>query len=87
MAPNNIPAYVLGVGLTKFIKPRGEREYPEMGYEAGIKAMLDAQVNFQSDTFLPCLECERSLPFGHHIFTQRSPFRGFIVEQNMLMLN
>jgi sterol carrier protein 2 len=41
MAPkNNIPAYVLGVGLTKFIKPRNERMYPEMGYEAGVKAML-----------------------------------------------
>lgn len=30
-AKNNIPAYVLGVGLTKFIKPRKERAYPEMG--------------------------------------------------------
>ncbi|KAJ5814241.1 acetyl-CoA acyltransferase [Penicillium pulvis] len=43
--PSN-QAYVLGVGLTKFIKPRGEREYPEMGYEAGVKAMLDAQINY-----------------------------------------
>ncbi|CAK7200322.1 hypothetical protein SEUCBS139899_003013 [Sporothrix eucalyptigena] len=43
---NNINAYVLGVGMTKFIKPRGLREYPEMGYEAGIKAMLDAQINY-----------------------------------------
>lgn len=43
-AENN--AYVLGVGMTKFIKPRGLREYPEMGYEAGIKAMLDAQINY-----------------------------------------
>lgn len=41
-----IPAYVLGVGLTKFIKPRKERSYPEMGYEAGVKAMLDAQINY-----------------------------------------
>jgi sterol carrier protein 2 len=32
-------AYVLGVGMTKFIKPRGTREYPEMGYE-------DAQINY-----------------------------------------
>ncbi|CAH0035462.1 unnamed protein product [Clonostachys rhizophaga] len=39
-------AYVLGVGMTKFIKPRGLREYPDMGYEAGIKAMLDAQINY-----------------------------------------
>jgi sterol carrier protein 2 len=42
---NTLPAYVLGIGLTKFTKPRGEREYPEMGYEAGVKAMLDAQIN------------------------------------------
>jgi len=40
MAPKqNNPAYVLGVGLTRFIKPRGQRGYPEMGYEAGVKAM------------------------------------------------
>lgn len=32
--------------MTKFIKPRGLREYPEMGYEAGVKAMLDAQINY-----------------------------------------
>ncbi|KAM6529451.1 hypothetical protein FALCPG4_007587 [Fusarium falciforme] len=39
-------AYVLGVGMTKFIKPRGLRDYPDMGYEAGVKAMLDAQINY-----------------------------------------
>ncbi|KAM0082231.1 hypothetical protein ACKRZS_005599 [Fusarium odoratissimum] len=39
-------AYVLGVGMTKFIKPRGLRQYPDLGYEAGIKAMLDAQINY-----------------------------------------
>ncbi|KAF5023783.1 hypothetical protein F66182_4139 [Fusarium sp. NRRL 66182] len=43
-SPNQ--AYVLGVGMTKFIKPRGKREYPDLGYEAGIKAMLDAQINY-----------------------------------------
>ncbi|CAK7209374.1 hypothetical protein SBRCBS47491_000420 [Sporothrix bragantina] len=43
---SGINAYVLGVGMTKFIKPRGLREYPEMGYEAGVKAMLDAQINY-----------------------------------------
>lgn len=41
-----IPTYVLGVGMTEFIKPRGLRDYPELGYEAGIKAMLDAQINY-----------------------------------------
>ncbi|KAJ6107991.1 Non-specific lipid-transfer protein [Penicillium sp. IBT 18751x] len=39
-------AYVLGVGMTKFIKPRGKVDYNELGYEAGIKAMLDAKINY-----------------------------------------
>ncbi|KAF3003922.1 hypothetical protein E8E14_000911 [Neopestalotiopsis sp. 37M] len=39
-------AYVLGVGLTQFIKPRGLRDYPDLGYEAGVKAMLDAQITY-----------------------------------------
>jgi len=55
MPSNDISAYVLGVGLTKFIKPRGEREYPEMGYEAGVKAMLDAQINYDDvETGVAC---------------------------------
>jgi len=40
------PCYVLGVGMTKFIKPRGKVDYPELGFEAGIKALLDAQINY-----------------------------------------
>ncbi|KAF8475007.1 sterol carrier protein 2 [Kalaharituber pfeilii] len=43
---SNQPVYVLGVGLTKFIKPRGKVDYPEMGYEAGVKAMLDAGITY-----------------------------------------
>lgn len=39
-------AYVLGVGMTKFIKPRQTRSYVEMGFEAGAKAMLDAQITY-----------------------------------------
>lgn len=42
--PNNV--YVLGVGLTKFIKPRGLRTYPELAFEAGIKALLDAHLKY-----------------------------------------
>lgn len=41
-------AYVLGVGMTAFLKPRKLREYPELGYEAGIKAMVDAQINYDA---------------------------------------
>lgn len=39
-------AYVLGVGLTQFLKPRRTREYPELGYEAGVKALIDAKINY-----------------------------------------
>ncbi|KAJ5484209.1 hypothetical protein N7539_006005 [Penicillium diatomitis] len=39
-------AYILGVGLTQFLKPRRTREYPELGYEAAVKALIDAKVNY-----------------------------------------
>lgn len=39
----------IGVGMTKFIKPRGKVDYPELGFEAGVKAMLDAV------SLYPCL--------------------------------
>ena len=39
-------AYVLGVGLTPFVKPGGDIDYPRLGYEAGIKALLDAHINY-----------------------------------------
>ncbi|KAK6518940.1 hypothetical protein TWF281_003631 [Arthrobotrys megalospora] len=38
--------YIIGVGMTKFIKPRGLVDYPEMGFEAGVKAMVDAGINY-----------------------------------------
>lgn len=71
MAPkNDIPAYVLGVGLTKFIKPRGQRAYPEMGYEAGVKAMLDAQINYDDvETGVACY-CYGDTTSGQRIFYQ-----------------
>ncbi|KEF55049.1 sterol carrier protein 2 [Exophiala aquamarina CBS 119918] len=43
MVKNPGPVYVLGVGMTKFIKPRGKVDF---GFEAGIKAMLDAQISY-----------------------------------------
>ncbi|KAI5840810.1 thiolase-like protein [Morchella snyderi] len=46
MASGAAPVYVLGVGMTKFIKPRGKVDYPELGFEAGIKAMVDAGINY-----------------------------------------
>ena len=46
MPKQKSPVYVLGVGMTKIIKPRGKVDYTEIGFEAGIKAMLDAQINY-----------------------------------------
>ncbi|KAM0706643.1 hypothetical protein Q7P35_005971 [Cladosporium inversicolor] len=57
MAPQSsqTDAYVLGVGMTPFIKPRKQRMYPELGFEAGVKAMLDAQVNYDDvETAVAC---------------------------------
>lgn len=71
MAPkNDIPAYILGIGCTKFVKPRGIREYPEMGYEAGVKAMLDAQFNYDDvKTGIVCC-CYGDTTSGQRIFYQ-----------------
>jgi len=70
MVSNGIPAYVLGVGLTKFIKPRRLRGYPEMGYEAGVKAMLDAQINYDDvETGVAC-SCMAGTSSGQRIFYQ-----------------
>jgi hypothetical protein len=64
------PVYVLGVGLTKFIKPRQQRSYPEMGYEAGVKAMLDAQINYDDvQTGVACY-CYGDTTSGQRIFYQ-----------------
>ncbi|CAI4218119.1 unnamed protein product [Parascedosporium putredinis] len=40
------PVYVLGVGMTKFLKPGSGVDYPEMGLEAGVKALLDAHITY-----------------------------------------
>lgn len=39
-------AYIVGVGMTKFDKPRGERDYPELGLEASVKALIDAGLTY-----------------------------------------
>lgn len=79
---NDIPAYVLGVGLTKFIKPRAQRAYPEMGYEAGVKAMLDAQINYDDvETGVACY-CFGDTTSGQRIFYQvRVHSPGYVDER------
>lgn len=42
--------FVVGVGMTKFIKPGGEnsRDYPDLAKEAGQKALADAQIPYSA---------------------------------------
>lgn len=34
--------------MTKFDKPRGLRDYPELGLEAAVKALMDAGINYDA---------------------------------------
>lgn len=64
------PVYVLGVGMTKFIKPRGKVDYSELGFEAGVKAMLDAQINYDEvDQGIACY-CYGDSTSGQRVFYQ-----------------
>lgn len=64
------PAYVLGVGMTKFIKPRGKVDYTELGFEAGIKAMLDAHISYDEvDQGVACY-CYGDSTCGQRVFYQ-----------------
>lgn len=81
---NDVPAYVLGVGVTKFIKPRQQRAYPEMGYEAGVKALLDAQINYDDvETGVACY-CYGDTTSGQRIFYQFGMSRYFLHSFNNL---
>lgn len=64
------PAYILGVGLTKFVKPRGKIDYTELGFEAGIKALLDASINYDDvDQGIACY-CYGDSTSGQRVFYQ-----------------
>ncbi|EXJ77674.1 acetyl-CoA acyltransferase [Capronia epimyces CBS 606.96] len=63
-------AYVLGVGLTEFIKPRRLRPYPELGFEAGTKALLDAHITYDDvQTGVACY-CYGDTCSGQRVFYQ-----------------
>ncbi|KAK1761197.1 thiolase-like protein [Echria macrotheca] len=71
MAPKQKqPCYVLGVGMTKFIKPRGKVDYTELGFEAGVKAMLDAQITYDDvEQGIACY-CYGDSTCGQRVFYQ-----------------
>lgn len=64
------PAYVLGVGLTPFIKPRQQRMYPELGLEAAVKALLDARVNYDEISAAVACYCYGDTTSGQRIVYQ-----------------
>jgi sterol carrier protein 2 len=64
------PVYVLGVGMTKFIKPRGKVEYTELGFEAGIKALLDAQISYDDVEQGVACYCYGDSTCGQRVFYQ-----------------
>ncbi|KAL4936163.1 hypothetical protein BDV06DRAFT_233678 [Aspergillus oleicola] len=68
MPQNN--TYILGVGLTTFLKPRRTREYPELGYEAGIKALLDARIAYDDVQAGVACYCYGDTTSGQRIFYQ-----------------
>lgn len=71
MAPKQqTDAYVLGVGMTQFIKPRRARLYTELGYEAGVKAMLDAQINYDDVEMGVACFCYGDTTCGQRVFYQ-----------------
>ncbi|EGY16380.1 non-specific lipid-transfer protein [Verticillium dahliae VdLs.17] len=71
MAPKpKAPSYVLGVGMTKFIKPRGKVDYTELGFEAGVKAMLDAQINYDDVEQGVACYCYGDSTCGQRVFYQ-----------------
>ena len=56
--------------MTKFIKPRGKVDYHELGFEAGVKAMLDAQINYDDvDQGVACY-CYGDSTCGQRVFYQ-----------------
>lgn len=77
--PNKLPtmagqenrnAYVLGVGMAAFLKPRATRMYTELAFEAGVKAMLDGHVTY--DDVEAGVACYTSGPTcsGQRVFYQ-----------------
>ncbi|KAL1929518.1 hypothetical protein VTP01DRAFT_1656 [Rhizomucor pusillus] len=54
MATPGNKVYVIGVGMSKFIKPRGEVDYPEFGLEAAVKALNDANITYDEVQYAAC---------------------------------
>ncbi|RCI14292.1 hypothetical protein L249_6117 [Ophiocordyceps polyrhachis-furcata BCC 54312] len=62
--------YVLGVGMTKFVKPRGQIDYTELGFEAIVKALLDAGINYDDVNQGVACYCYGDSTCGQRVFYQ-----------------
>ncbi|KAI7849329.1 thiolase-like protein [Circinella umbellata] len=62
--------YVIGVGMSKFIKPRGQVDYPEFGLEAAIKALNDAKLSYDQIEFAACGFCYGDSTSGQRVLYQ-----------------
>ena len=56
--------------MTKFIKPRGTVGYPELGFEAGVKAMLDGKINYDDVQQGIACYCYGDSTSGQRVFYQ-----------------
>lgn len=48
MSPARGKVYVVGVGMTKFLKPRDAVDYPDLAQEAGTRALADAGIDYSA---------------------------------------
>lgn len=46
MSPPKV--YVVGVGMTHFLKPKGKVSYTELGLQATVKALVDANLTYDA---------------------------------------
>ncbi|KAI9493135.1 thiolase-like protein [Zychaea mexicana] len=68
-APAN-KVYVVGVGMSKFIKPRGQVDYPEFGLEAAVKALNDAKLSYDQVEFAAVGYCYGDSTSGQRVLYQ-----------------
>lgn len=64
------PVYILGVGMTKFAKPQAKNDYVDMGFEAGIKALLDAHITYDDVEQGVASYCYGDSTCGQRVFYQ-----------------
>ena len=67
---NRQSVYILGVGMTKFAKPQAKTDYVDMGFEAGIKALLDAHITYDDVQRGLASYCYGDSTCGQRVFYQ-----------------